>query len=63
MLGFPGVNQRCFEGLLQIVRESPALGGPEGRDKGEGGLTLVMDFFEEPQGLLELIVAFNTMGG
>lgn len=47
---------QVLEGLLAITRH-----GGEGRGADECGAILVMDFFEAPGGLVELLVAWNFM--
>ncbi|KAK4704286.1 eukaryotic translation initiation factor 2C, partial [Phenoliferia sp. Uapishka_3] len=49
MMGLKGVNQRVLEGLVRIGREEP----------GDLGLVLLIDYFEEREGLAELLIAWN----
>lgn len=49
-LGFKGMNQRVLEGMLDRC--------PEGEAEG-GGMAVLMDFWETPAGLVELLIAWN----
>lgn len=66
LLGFPGVNERVLDGLLDrgVLGEQEGWSG-EGEEKSEegveGGMILLGDFLEYPGGLVELFIAWNTI--
>lgn len=48
-LGVKGVNERVMEALVRSGREDP----------GDAGMILLLDYWEVPEGLVELFVAWN----
>jgi hypothetical protein len=51
-MGIRGLNERALEGLLQCGEEVE--GG-----EGDGGFILLMDYWEVPGGLTELLICWN----
>ncbi|KAM0788263.1 hypothetical protein ACM66B_001412 [Microbotryomycetes sp. NB124-2] len=53
LFGFPGVNERVLDGLVRLLADG-ALPSDE-----EEGMALLLDFWEFPQGLAELVISLN----
>ncbi|GAA5874900.1 hypothetical protein JCM8547_003605 [Rhodosporidiobolus lusitaniae] len=63
-LGFYGVNALFLAGLRQRTKEGEKAPTGRGRryEEGEGGMVVMMDFWEEPRGLVQEIIGMNLRG-
>lgn len=60
LLGFQGVNERVLEGLTQMTGDAIAVGA-RAEPEGCPGMALLLDFWEFPRGLVELLIAWNLL--
>lgn len=58
LLGFKGVNARVRDGLVELVKTA---GPPKPRERRLSGMVLLMDYVQEPAGLLELVIELNWL--
>ncbi|KAK4048619.1 hypothetical protein OIO90_005789 [Microbotryomycetes sp. JL221] len=55
LLGFPGVNERVMDGLARIMSQNEN----ENSEPSARGMALLLDFWETPVGLVDLVIALN----
>ncbi|KAK4051957.1 hypothetical protein OIV83_002662 [Microbotryomycetes sp. JL201] len=55
LFGFPGVNERVTDGLVRMLAEGSIELDPH------GGMALMLDFWEFPDGLAELLISLNFL--